>query len=156
MGRIGCHGLPARAARSAGTGLTLIELLVVLALVALVTGMVALSARPSLSSQLQREGERLAVWLESARAQARVENKRVQGRVVPGGVELWGATPPGAPRPQLAWLSEDTLPAPGDVRLVLGPEPILPAQSLRLTSQAQPELQVLVVTSGVGPWRVLP
>ena len=135
-------------------GFTLIELMVVLALVALITGLVALSAQPSAPKQLEREAERLAIWLEAARVQARVQNNPLQARALASGVELWGLTPAGEARPTLRWLYPDTRPEVADTRLLLGPEPILPAQSLGLTSQNQTGLLVRVATSGVGPWQV--
>ncbi|MEY2622380.1 MAG: type secretion system protein GspH [Pseudomonadota bacterium] len=137
-------------------GFTLIELLVVLLLVAVTTGLVALGAGQSPSTQLQREGERLAAWLENARTLARVQNQAIQGRWVIDGIELWGASAPGEARPRLRWLSEDTQPLRNDIPLLLGPEPILPAQSLSLGSRSRPDVQVQVATSGVGSWQVRP
>ena len=135
-------------------GFTLIELMVVLALVALSISLVALSAQPSASRQLEREGERLALWLESARLQARVQNRPVLVRMTPRGAEIWGLSAPGEARPALSWLYPDTQAQNTDITLLLGPEPILPAQALALGSRLQADAQVWVGTTGVGPWQV--
>ena len=164
MGRQRCHDAPlhtlgsCRGLKRSGWlgGFTLIELLVVLALVALTTGLVALGVGQSPAAQLQREGERLASWLENARSLARVQNLPIQGRWVADGVELLGVSAPGEARPRLRWLSADTQPLRPDIPLLLGPEPFLPAQSLRLGSRSRPDVQIQVATSGVGPWRVRP
>lgn len=142
-----------RIAKRSG-GFTLIELMVVLALVALSISLVALSAQPSAPRQLEREGERLALWLESARLQARVQNRPVQARLTPRGAEIWGLSAPGEVRPALPWLYPDTLAQSADTPLWLGPEPILPAQALALGSRLQADAQVWVATTGVGPWQV--
>ncbi|MDI9331627.1 MAG: prepilin-type N-terminal cleavage/methylation domain-containing protein [Alphaproteobacteria bacterium] len=155
MSRTGCHDVSVRTPgvpSFKASGFTLIELMVVLALVALVTALVAMGARPNPQEQLQQEGERLAVWLESVRAQARVENQPIVARLTPSGAELWGTIPPVQPRPVLPWLWADTHPIPAT--LILGPEPILPPQSAALLSHAQAGTQVRLATSGVGPWRV--
>ena len=61
-------------------GFTLLELLVVVALIAVATAGVSLSLRDSAQSALQRDAERLAVLLETGRAQARANGLPVVWR----------------------------------------------------------------------------
>src|SRR4051812_46294434 len=69
--------LPHRASRSlrsavkTSPGFTLIELLVVVAIIAIATAGVSFAIRDSASTLLERDAQRLASLLESARAQSR-------------------------------------------------------------------------------------
>ena len=135
-------------------GFSLIELMVVLGLTALVTALVAYYARPSAQQQLMREGDRLAIWFEAVRVQARVQNLPIQARNTHQGFELLGATPPGDPAPKLLWLYPSTQADINSPTLWMGPEPILPAQSLWLQHLQQPDVRVEVASNGVGPWQV--
>ena len=139
---------PGRAAR----GFTLLELLVVLVIVAMISSVVVLSMRDGLTTQLEREGERLGALLEGARAQARASGAAV--RWVPAAspddapfrfVGL-GAQPP----PPTRWL-DDRVSAQvvGRPALVLGPDAILPAQRvvLRLADR-----RLDIATDGLGPF----
>ena len=90
------HRAPAR-------GFTLMELLVVVALIAVATAGVSLSLRDSAHSALQRDAERLAVLLETGRAQARANGLPVVWRTqdnTPNAVQSFvfeGLPPPGLP-----------------------------------------------------------
>ena len=130
--------------------------MIVLSLVALITGLVVLRLQPSAQQQLLQESERLAVWLESARQLARTEQRVVQARIGPEGAVLIGLSRPPAGVGQLGWLYPGITQPPSEQMLWLGPEAILPPQKLALTSRRQPEVQVVVGTSGIGPWRVQP
>ena len=61
-------------------GFTLLELLVVISIMALATAGVGLALRDGGQQALEREGERLAVLLESARAQSRASGVPVRWR----------------------------------------------------------------------------
>ncbi len=134
-------------------GFTLIELMVVLSLVALLTGFIALRIQPGAQEQLAQESQRLALWLETARHQARVEQRPVQARISAEGVVLIGLARPDNPRAQLNWLYPATTRPRTEQTVWLGPEAILPAQTLELIHTGQAQAQARVWTSGVGPWR---
>jgi general secretion pathway protein H len=137
---------PPRLAR----GFTLLELLVVLTIVAMVSGVVVLSMRDGLSTQLEREGERLGALLESARAEARASGAAVSW--VPGASPDEAAfrfVGLGAGRPS-RWLDDRvTAQVLGRRALVLGPDAILPAQRvvLRLADR-----RLDLATDGLGPF----
>ena len=139
-------------------GFTLLELMVVVAIVALATAGATLALRDSRATALEREGLRLAALLESARAQARTSGVPVVWRVLPQGFEFVGLPSRGpdtlaGPR---AWLDPSTLAAvtqpPGATSLVLGPEPLVPAQRVRLV---QGDRQLVLGTDGLAPFAVV-
>lgn len=137
--------------RQNARGFTLIELMVVLALMALVSGVVALSVRPSPQQQIGREAERLALWLEAVRSQSRGQGQVIQVRVDAAGAQTLTPRSDAALNSRLNWLYADTSPVAA-VTLTLGPEPILPPQQLLLTSGNDGRTRVRVSTQGLGPW----
>lgn len=135
-------------------GFTLLELLVVVALIAVATAGVSLSLRDSADSALERDAERLANLLETARAQARAHGTpvvwRAQAQGGAHGFVFEGLPPPGLPR---EWLTSSTRVAP-DTALLLGPEPLIEPRAVALYSSTRPERQLWVVTDGLRPFRV--
>jgi general secretion pathway protein H len=69
------QGLPRRTRRIAG--FTLLELLVVMVIVGIMLGVVTINAMPSQRQHLQREAQRIALLLQSARDEAIVRNRLV-------------------------------------------------------------------------------
>lgn len=141
-------------------GFTLIELLVVLLIVALASGGVALALRDSQAQQLEREAQRLVAWLEAGRAQARASASAVHWRSRPDGFEFVGAgLRPNHPetllRPQ-TWLQPGVqaqiVTPPQAQTLQLGPEAILPTQTLELRLGAH---SLRIGSSGLAPFAVL-
>jgi general secretion pathway protein H len=148
--------------RRAAAGFTLLELIVVMAIVALGTAAVALSLRDSSQSALDREAERLAALLESARAQSRTNGVAVRWRLTPEGPGSF--TFDGLPAQALpnAWQNAGISAQPIDANgqavavLQLGPEPIIPAQQVELDSEGPPSRSVRIGTDGLHPFTVLP
>lgn len=130
-------------------GFTLLEMLVVLAIVALATAGVSLALPDSSATQLQREGDRLAVLLESARAQSRASGQAVRWRADAQGFHFEGL--PQAKLPE-HWLSADTT-VLGPDQLWLGPEPLIGPQQVLLVQREHPQRGVRVATDGLRPFQ---
>jgi len=144
-------------------GFTLLELMVVVAIAALATAGATLALRDGGATQLEREALRLSAMLESARAQSRTTGVPVVWRTRPEGFEFVDIrTRADAPPMSSAsiwgprnWLDPETRaqitrPA-GAQTLVLGPEPLIAAQSLTLQLG---ERRLILVTDGLSPFSV--
>lgn len=158
---------PAQAIR-VSSGLTLLEMLVVVAIIALGTLGVSLALRDN-HHHLDREAQRLAALLDAARAQSQATGVPVVFRVSENGFVLEGlpanhtttlnlaASNTNAPSTPTrhTWLYADTSvqiirvssASPADA-LLLGPEPLIPAQALRLISRER-GAQRLLRTDGL-------
>ncbi|MES2583300.1 MAG: prepilin-type N-terminal cleavage/methylation domain-containing protein [Pseudomonadota bacterium] len=137
---------------AAGTsrGFTLLELMVVVAIMAMATAGVSLAMRDTTQSQLERDAQRLAALLESARATSRMSANAVIWRPTPNGFVFEGlpiATPP------TSWLGNDVVTSSTNA-VVLGPEPIIGPQRIRLASVSQPTRSLSIATDGVRPFKV--
>jgi general secretion pathway protein H len=134
----------------------LLELLVVVAIVALVSVGVGFALRDSSQAQLERDGQRLAALLESARARSRMTGVPVRWRANADGFNFDGLEASALPQ---TWLDGDTsvVGAVGGteaVTVVLGPEPIIDPQEVTLRSRSQPGKTVRLVTDGLRPFAV--
>lgn len=154
-----------RAARrgSAGErGFTLIELLVVVAIVALTTAMIALALRDDREQKLEREGDRLVMLLETARAESRAAGLPVGWRPSVDASAL-SATPaerndfqfvglPASARLPSTWL-EPAIRAEVEAQpqLTLGPEALIGAQRVWLRLE---DRRIAVATDGLAPFAV--
>lgn len=133
-------------------GFTLLELLVVISIMALATAGVGLALRDGGQQALEREGERLAVLLESARAQSRASGVLVRWRAVEGGFRFDGLRAGTLPT---QWLDNSTrVRGPGS--LVLGPEPLIGPQQVILVQPQHPEHALRVATDGLRPFTTGP
>ena len=144
--------LAAPAQQIRGGGFTLIELLIVVAIMAIATAGVGLALRDTSSTALEREAQRLAVLLESARAQSRMTGSPVRWRPTASGFSFEGI-PPGSAFPS-SWLGQDVQAAGAGV-VVLGPEPVIGPQQIRLVSTSEPSRSLTLATDGVRPFSVL-
>lgn len=138
--------------RSAQRGMTLLELMVVMTLAAIATAAVALSLRDPDQQALRREAERLVSRLESGRAWSRSSGQTLRWSAREDAHQFSGYSPA---QPAERWLHEGievqwTRPAAAGM-LVLGPEPILAAQSITLQLRKQ---TLSVATDGLGPFEV--
>jgi general secretion pathway protein H len=130
-------------------GFTLLELLVVVALIAIATAGASLSLRDSADNALERDATRLAALLETARAQARASGLPVVWRNTPTGFVFEGLPAPGLPQRWLHAHTHTTSPQ----AVVLGPEPLIPAQSIALTSTTGTSPTWWVVSDGLRPFQ---
>ena len=137
-------------------GFTLLELLVVVGLIAVASAGVSLSLRDNADSALQRDADRLAVLLETGRAQARASGLPVVWRTQDNARQqaqsfiFEGLPPPGLPE---NWLAPTTRATPGSA-IVLGPEPLIEPQAVALSALQSPGKTVWVVTDGLRPFKV--
>jgi len=143
--------------RAAHGGFTLIELLVVIAIVAIAAAGVGFALRTPAGAALDREAERLAALLESARAQSRASGAAVRWRLTDEGFAFDGLPVGTLPT---HWLAAGVQARPQSADgvplavLLLGPEPIVPAQQVLLATEADPARALRVGTDGLRPFSV--
>lgn len=140
-------------------GFTLLELLIVVGLMAALATGVSLAIPSSSERALAQEGERLAALLEAGRARSRASGIAVVFRINAGERDFIfeGIN---AAIPQALMSANSTLPhqwlhpttRADATRLLLGPEPVIPAQSVQLFGNAGQHLTV--ATDGVRPFTV--
>lgn len=125
-------------------------------IIAAVSAGVALTLRDGSLTALERDAQRLAVLLESGRAQSRASGVAVRWQTTPSGFAFNGLSPATLPT---NWLSESTR-AVGTVTLQLGPEPMIGAQEVQLVDASQianPQAaSVRIATDGLRPFAIQP
>ncbi|MBS7350466.1 MAG: prepilin-type N-terminal cleavage/methylation domain-containing protein [Comamonas sp.] len=138
------------------SGFTLLELMLVMAIMAIVTAGVSLALPAPETRLLGQAGERLAAWLEVARAHSRASGLpvvlRLQTPSAPGQPALlWQGLPPQQSLPS-QWEDASIQAAPAV--LILGPEPVLPPQQVRLFWQGKPGASLVIASNGAAPFTV--
>ncbi len=133
-------------------GFTLLELLVVIAIIAIASASATLALRDSSTTALEREAQRVAAILEAGRSQSRTTGLVVRWLPDAEGFTLASNGAPGDEKLQ-AWLTPGTSAQTTSSRsfVLLGPEPIIPAQSITLRLQ---ERSVQISTDGLRPFRI--
>jgi general secretion pathway protein H len=142
---------------SPSSGFTLLELIVVIAIIAIATAAVSFAMRDTNAARLDREADRLAALLESARAQSRASGVAVRWRPVEGSFVFDGLPADALPSgwaaegitAQAALANGTQVPA-----LQLGPDPIIAAQQVTLYSAGPPARSLRIATDGLRPFTV--
>ena len=128
--------------------------MVVVLIVAVASGMTVVSLRDRSQSKLEEEGARLSALLETARTQSRIVGTEV--RWVPrteGGFQFLGLPALAAKELPTRWLDTGTTATiVGAPQLLLGPEPLLPAQRVVLHLG---EREIAVGTDGLSPFEII-
>lgn len=132
-------------------GFTLLELLVVVSIIAMLAGLAVVSLPDAGEAELDREAERLALILEAARVESRTAGRAVWWEpAAETGFRFRGLPGDGRDWPT-RWLGPDTRAQLDGTRAVLlGPEPILPPQRVRLS---RGERQRWVWSDGLQPFQ---
>lgn len=141
---------PSTLPRMAAAGFTLLELLVVVSIIAIASAGVSFALRDAAGAPLERDAQRLAALLESARARSRLSGQPVRWVATDEGFRF-----DGLPRDALPerWLSNDTR-VVGRGVLVLGPEPVIGPQAVDLASADRPDRTLRVATDGLRPFAI--
>jgi general secretion pathway protein H len=132
-------------------GFTLLDLLIVVAIIAIGTVGVGLALRDSGQTALETQARALAAMLETARAQSRATGVPVRWRPVPGGFVWEGLDNTGPDALPTTWKTTG-IQAQTNAPVLLGPEPLIPAQTIRLRREEQPQFRITVATDGVRPF----
>jgi general secretion pathway protein H len=145
---------PGRKAR----GFTLLEMLLVVTIVAIASAGVSFALRDSGQTRLETQALRLAALLESARAQSRASGIPVRWRAVPGGFKFEGLPAvrktDDVKEETIARWDGEGIASSSDNPLLLGPEPLIAPQKVRMWLIERPELALLVATDGLRPFAV--
>lgn len=128
--------------------------MLVMAIVAIATALVSLALRDGSQSRLDEEGARLSALLESARTEARASGVTVRWVPATAGASdgahfRFIGLPTGAELPT-RWLAEGvSAEVIGARALLLGPEPVLPAQQLVLRLD---DRRLVLSSDGLAPF----
>lgn len=139
---------------SAARGFTLIELMVVVALIAIASAVASLALRDPAATRLEQEAARLVAVLEAARTEARVSGLAAswQPRASDAGSGFRFVGLPSTGELPTDWLNAGvSAEVPGASAIVLGPEPMIGAQSIVLRLEEQ---RLTLTTDGLGPFVV--
>ena len=145
--------------RDCQRGFTLMELMVVVAIIAIASAGVLFAIPDASATALERDAQRLAALLDSARAQSRASGLAVVWRATPEGFKFEGL--PQAKNASTGemvdlvkfptnWLSSDTR-VDESSRLALGPEPIIARQEVVLLNAAR---SLTLATDGIRPFAI--
>jgi general secretion pathway protein H len=149
--------------RGVPSGFTLIELMVVITMIAIATAGVSFALRDGQAAVLDKEAERLAVVLETARVQSRSTGVALawlpvpQGFVVLPAAQLNGSTVQIDAKAVRAWLAPEVnaqivgAESKAERGVLLGAEPMIPPSAVVLRLG---ERRLRVATDGLRPFSV--
>jgi general secretion pathway protein H len=140
-------------------GFTLMELMVVVAIIAIASAGVMFAIPDASTTALERDAQRLAALLDSARAQSRASGLAVTWHPTADGFKFDGL--PQAKNASTGemvdlvkfpteWLSAETR-VDENSRLALGPEPIIAQQEVVLLNAAR---SLTLATDGIRPFSI--
>lgn len=143
---------PRRVAPTQLRGFTLLELMVVIAIMAIATAGATLALRDGSVTALEREAQRLAAVLEAGRSLSRTTGLTVHWQPSTEGFTMTGTSATEKDKLQ-PWLTTGTTAQPSDNRsfVLLGPEPIIPAQSITLGLDGR---SLRISTDGLRPFKI--
>lgn len=133
-------------------GFSLLELLVVVAIVATATSGVAFALQDASRTRLYGEAQRLAALLESGRFQSRATGITLRWSPTRQGFLFYGLPLDTASLPS-TWANIETQ-AHSITPVLLGPDPVIGAQGIRLWMRDDPSISLWVISDGVGPFIV--
>ena len=145
---------PGNRPRRTAAGFTLLELMVVVVIVGIASAAVTMTLRDRSQSKLEEEGARLSALLESARTQSRIVGTDVRWQpLTTGGFQFMGLPSLATKELPSRWLDgETTATIVGSPQLLLGPEPLLPAQRVVLHLG---DRELAVGTDGLAPFQII-
>ena len=128
--------------------------MVVVVIVGIASAAVVVVLRDRSQSKLEEEGARLSALLETARTQSRIVGTDVRWQpLTTGGFQFLGLPALAAKELPSHWLDSDTTASiVGAPQLLLGPEPLLPAQRVVLHLA---ERELAVGTDGLSPFQIV-
>jgi general secretion pathway protein H len=128
--------------------------MVVIVIVGVASAAVVLTLRDRSQSKLEEEGARLSALLETARTQSRIVGTDVRwAPLTSGGFQFIGLPSLATQELPSHWLdSGTTATVVGAPQLLLGPEPLLPAQRVVLHLG---EREIAVGTDGLSPFQIV-
>lgn len=134
-------------------GFTLLELLLVVTVVAIASAGVSFAFRDATQSKLDTEAQRLIAVLESARAQSRASGVPLKWRPTADGFIIEGLSDDPKNPAKQKWQDSEIV-VNSDKPLLLGPEPLIPPQSVLMWMSSQPLYSLRIATDGVRPFTV--
>ena len=132
------------------SGFTLLELLVVLVIIGVAAGGIMLGLRDSQETTLYKQAEQIAAVMEIGRAQSRARGLAAEFAVDEEGFMVKDPGIAIDEKKRTPWLAQG-ITVSGSLPVHLGPEPILPAQTI-VISLGQHSLRV--GTQGLKPFAI--